>query len=266
MAKSRKRVKAKSGAQNQVEILFDKARSFLLGGHAHSALRLAQQGLLLCSKQDALRAEALELLGTALGRLNKFEASYQRFSEALAIHPDDFHLLYNRGISARLTFRSGQSLLDLQKAASLVSGEAMADKVARGLKTAEEIVRSNLEMRGADFTLENLVEQQECFAQGNNLSEKGKWQDAESLFRKVIALADCLPQPWGNLGICLLMQQRFDEAEEAFQRALEIDPEYARAKENQALLTLARENPDIQPGFAITSPFDDLKTTLTPVK
>ncbi len=31
-------------------------------------------------------------------------------------------------------------------------------------------------------------------------------------------MGDCLPQPWGNLGICLMMQERYDEAEAALKR------------------------------------------------
>ena len=49
-------------------------------------------------------------------------------------------------------------------------------------------------------------------------------------------MGDCLPQPWGNLGICLMMQERYDEAEEALKRALVIDPKYAIAKNNLAAL------------------------------
>ena len=49
-----------------------------------------------------------------------------------------------------------------------------------------------------------------------------------------------LPQPWGNLGICLLMQRRFDDAEAALRRALEIDSDYTIARQNLAALPTIR--------------------------
>ena len=49
-------------------------------------------------------------------------------------------------------------------------------------------------------------------------------------------MGDCLPQPWGNLGICLMMQERYDEAEEALKRALVVDPKYTIAKNNLSLV------------------------------
>jgi Tfp pilus assembly protein PilF len=76
-------------------------------------------------------------------------------------------------------------------------------------------------------------------------------------------MGDCLPQPWGNLGICLVMQNRFDEAEAAYRRALKIDPKYKRAKENLESLDYWRKHPDEKPGYMITSPFQDVKTNIT---
>ena len=70
--------------------------------------------------------------------------------------------------------------------------------------------------------------------------ESGKWEEASKEFQRVIEMGDCLPQPWGNLGTCFIMQEHYDEAEAAFKRALEIDPRYAPAKQNLALLPETR--------------------------
>jgi tetratricopeptide (TPR) repeat protein len=63
-------------------------------------------------------------------------------------------------------------------------------------------------------------------------------------FQASIEFGDCLPQPWGNLGICLMMQERYDESEAALKRALVIDPKYSIAKKNlQALPETRRKGP-----------------------
>jgi Tfp pilus assembly protein PilF len=69
-------------------------------------------------------------------------------------------------------------------------------------------------------------------------------------------MGDCLPQPWGNLGICLMMQERYDEA--ALKRALVIDPRYTLAKSNlAALLEIRRTSPPAR--IDITEPFKSSK-------
>ena len=74
----------------------------------------------------------------------------------------------------------------------------------------------------------------------HDLMQSGKWEEAEKAFQRVIEIGDCLPQPWGNLGTCMIMQERYDEAEAALKRALEIDLRYAIAKQNLALLPETR--------------------------
>jgi len=92
------------------------------------------------------------------------------------------------------------------------------------------------------------------------------WQEAEECFRKSIAMGDCLPQPQGNLGVCLTMQKRFDETEAAYKRALEIDPLYEQAKENLKNLAYQRAHPNEISHYDVTTPFQDAKTGITFVK
>jgi len=89
--------------------------------------------------------------------------------------------------------------------------------------------------------MDQLIEHQECFRRGLNLAKKDKWEESEQAFRQLIEMGGgCLPQVWGNLGASLLIQHKYDEAEVALKRALEIDPEYTLARNNLEKL------PDIQ--------------------
>ena len=118
-------------------------------------------------------------------------------------------------------------------------------------------------LRGPDFTLNQLIEQEDHFQDGLQLMEAGQWQEAEQAFRASIAMGDCLPQPWGNLGISLMMQERYDEAEAALKRALVIDPKYTLAKQNLAALPeIHRTGP---PMVDIRDPFksNKLKQSIT---
>jgi len=106
----------------------------------------------------------------------KFEESYQTLSEAVRINPDESYLLYNRGLSARFTSRMGQSLRDFEQAAVMKQDSVISGKIEEQLKVAREIALSEMKLRGQDFTLEQLIEQQEWFQLGNNFRgrESGK--------------------------------------------------------------------------------------------
>jgi lipoprotein NlpI len=205
-------------------------------------------------------------MGMVFAAQKDFELSFQTLSRAVEINPNEAYLWYNRGLSARFTSRTALSLRDFEQAVRLAGQGKMVARFQEEEIFARQIAESERVLRGKDFTLDQLIEQQALFQRGNTLSMQGKWPEAEACFRQSIAMGDCLPQPWGNLGICLAMQKRFDEAEVAYKRALEIDPKYERAKEHLNNLANMRAHPEDMPEFAITSPFMGVKTSFTITK
>ena len=186
------------------------------------------------------RAEALYYLATAQSMLQNFPQAYEAYTEALSVTPEDAQLWYNRGLASRFTARTGQSVRDFERAIELNKNPALTRQFAEELKFSRDLADKSRKMRGPNFTLDQLIEQEELFQSALDLMQSGKWEEAEKAFQRVIEMGDCLPQPWGNLGTCLIMQERYDEAEAALKRALEIDPRYAPAKQNLALLPETR--------------------------
>lgn len=173
--------------------------------------------------------------------LQQFSQTYAVVSAALELSPDDPMLWYNRGMASRYTLRIGRSLRDFEQAAELDAEGMLADKTAEAITFTRPLVRDALALRGPHFTLDQLILQEDLFQEAMQLMEQHRWAEAEQAFRQVIALADVLPQPSGNLGVCLMMQRQFDAAEHALRRALAIDPNYTIAPE---------------PGRAIADPQD----------
>ncbi len=218
-------------------------------------------------KSAPQRVDALEQLGTAQGMLQNFPQSYAAYTEALSLDPNNAELWFNRGMASRFTSRFGRSLRDYERAKELNIRPELAKKPEKELKFARELAEKTLKLRGPDFTLDQLIEQEGLFQDGLQLMEAGEWEKAEQAFRTAIAMGDCLPQPWGNLGISLMMQERYDEAEAALRRALVIDPRYKLAKENLAALPGIRRT-GIPPMVDIKEPFKDskLKQSITFIK
>lgn len=252
--------------KQQVEDWLSFATSQMMSEDYDGALRTCKRILQYVPKKDKVAAEALGIIGMVYAMQKEFEKSYQTLTQALEIDPGNALLYYNRGLSALYTSRIGRSLQDLEQAVLLEGNGKMAAQFQEKAEFVRKLAASELALRGKGFSLEQLIEQEELFRQGNRLSAEEKWQEAEEYFRKSIAMADCLPQPQGNLGICLAMQNRFDEAEAAYKRALEIDPGYKHAKENLEKLNYLRAHPNEKPAYGITTPFQDAKTGVKFVK
>jgi len=186
------------------------------------------------------RALVLTHLGTAQGMLQNFPESYEAFTAALALNPNNVQFWYNRSEASRFTDRHGQALRDIEHAIELNTSTELAEKFDEALKVSHKIAEESMKAREPNFTLDQLIEQEELLQQGLKLMKAGNWTEAGQAFEAGIAIGDGLPQPWGNLGICLMMQERYDEAEAALKRALVIDPEYTLAKNNLASLPETR--------------------------
>ena len=240
---------------------------YLLQGNYPGAVTTCERVLRSLPRHARQRAEVLAHLGTAQGLLQNFPQSYVAFTEALALDPKNAELWYNRSMASRFTSRFGQALRDVERAIELNTRGELAEQCEEALQFSRQLAEESMRLRGQNFTLDQLIEQENHFQQGLEWMEAGAWEQAGQAFQASIALGDCLPQPWGNLGICLLIQERYDEAQAALQRALEIDPEYALAKNNLAAISEFRRNGP-PAGVALNEPFKHrkLKQSITFVK
>ncbi|HEY1351939.1 MAG TPA: tetratricopeptide repeat protein [Ktedonobacteraceae bacterium] len=205
-----------------------------------TAVMICERLLRYLPQSAPQRVEALAQLGVAQGMMQNFPQSYEAFTAAVALDPQDPQLWYNRCTASRLTLRFGQALRDIERAIEVNTRSEYAEQLSKELEINRQNAEESIKMRGPDFTVDQLIEQENLFQRGLKCIKTKKWEEGAQAFQRSIALGDCLPQPWGNLGICLLMQERYDEAEAALQQALEIDPEYKMAMDNLAALPACR--------------------------
>jgi tetratricopeptide (TPR) repeat protein len=238
----------------QAQSLIERAATQLSSGDYDGTLKTCQMALPLTNGRPFQRVEVLNCTGTANLLLNQFDAAYKSFSLAVRLLPNDPYLWYHRGLASRFTMRSGQALRDFQQAVKLEGSGQMAPQYVQAAQHIEQFVQQHLAMRGPGFTIDQLIAQEEQFQQAVEQMAVEEWATAEDTLRQVIALADGPPQPWSNLGTCLLMQQRYAEAEDAYKRALEIDPTNENARYNLEMLAEIRSTGG-QPVAQVSDPF-----------
>jgi tetratricopeptide (TPR) repeat protein len=252
---------------SQADKLFDLIGHQIFQGNYTEAVINCERLLNYLPQHAPQRIDVLDQLGTAQAMLQNFPQSYAAYTEALSLDPNDAALWLNRGMASRFTSRFGRSLRDYERAKELNTRPELAKKLEEELEFARELAEKTLKLRGPDFTLDQLIEQEDLFQDGLQLMEAGEWEEAKQAFQASITMGDCLPQPWGNLGISLMMQERYDEAEAALKRALVIDPRYTLAKSNLAALPeIRRTGPPAR--IDITDPFKSskLKQSITFIK
>lgn len=72
--------------------------------------------------------------------------------------------------------------------------------------------------------------------QGNAAYRQGDYQDAEQAFRQAVTSGNANVSAWHNLGNSLAQQQRYQEALEAYQQALQHDADFNPAQQNAELM------------------------------
>ncbi len=232
----RYRSRRRTSITRQINITLAQAVEAMQSGEFERAIRLAQSMLQLAPPRSFLRAEVLNTLGAAQMMSQAYTDAYRTFSEAVQILPQDPYLWYNRGFASRYTMRFGQSLLDFDQAVQLEGDTPVAAQYREAQQQAAYLAQRYLAMRKPGFTLEQLVQQEDLFQQAVQAMEADQWAQAEERLRQVIWMSDNLPQPWCNLGVCLMVQGNLAGAERALLRALELKPDYEHARANLAVL------------------------------
>jgi len=236
-----KKRKGRQARPQQVEAWLIQAERQVVDQAYEGAVETARRVLRHVPEGSKPYGEAQYYLGVALAMLQDFEGSCEALSRALELEPDNANAWYNRALSYRFLLRTGEALRDVERAVQLERNPQLRSVYEKERAFLRGLVDKQRALRGPDCTVDQLIEEQRTFWRGVHLMEAEKWAEAESVFRRVIEMGNVPHQPWGNLGACLIMQERYDEAEEALQKALEINPDYAIARQNLMMLPVFRE-------------------------
>ncbi|GHO85541.1 tetratricopeptide repeat protein [Dictyobacter formicarum] len=208
----------------------------LVEGQFDRALEISEMLINYLPKTSPHLPEVLLNRGTAMMALEEYERAYETLSQAARLAPKDGFLVLMYARSCMYAMQSGEALVALEQAIkadeSLLQNKAVKDTTKLIRRGAEDSLRR----RGKGFTLEQLIAQEKLEYAGLRLMDEQKWEEAEAVFRQVIAISDCLPQPHNNLASCLIIQKRFVEAEKELVTSLKMEPRNPVAVHNMPLV------------------------------
>ena len=160
----------------------------------------------------------------------QYDAAIEYFKKAIDAFPVFVEAHYNLAVAYMSIFdianmiRAFREVLDLSQ-----PGSEFHAKALDMIQYAEKSMREN---NGPG--LDAFIKAQDEFDRAFHLMEAEDWKSAIKGFERSIRWHSGLPQPYGNMGICYAKIGKRQAAIAAFERALEIDPNYEPAIFNKA--------------------------------
>ena len=241
------------------------ARQQMHMGDFAGCIRTCESLLSSLPRRSERRLEILALLGLAHGMLKHYQQSYDVFSEAIVLDPTVAEFWHNRGLACHSMARPGEAVRNFERAVELSKHDTseMTRKLVAELEVGRQELQEVMQIHETGITFEQYMEREERFTQALRLVRQEQWQEAERLFRQLTETGSRIPSYWGNLGVSLMMQLRYDEAEAALKQALAIEPDYLIARDNlKRLPDIRRSKGSLE--HKLVNPFreEDVKQSL----
>jgi tetratricopeptide (TPR) repeat protein len=172
-------------------------------------------------------ADAWINLGRILDDTGQHAPAIECYDRALAIEPNDSMAWSNRGNSLRGLQQFEDGLESYRKALA-IDGDDLAARIGSGVC----LVECGQPKEGL-AALQEAVEASRhplaLFEFATALAKTGQPEAAAIMYDTLIEAEFVSPQIWNNRGECLARMEKFDESLESFDRALDLDADYAPA-------------------------------------
>ena len=167
-----------------------------------------------------------EDLGTVLLNLGKPEEALPYLQEAIQLKPDNAGAFFKLGGALKSLGRDEAGNAALSYAAKLSPTQANLEKATKLF--AEEKYRE-AEAAAKSVIAENPKDVNAGLLLARIAIHARAYKDAEKLLKKVVEIAPRFILAWHELGVALREQHKDDEAADAMERALEMDPENSKS-------------------------------------
>ncbi|MFQ5864988.1 MAG: tetratricopeptide repeat protein [bacterium] len=187
----------------------------------------------------------IDMVQYGMGVICLMQGYYDRalsyFDKAIEINPYFVEAWFNKGAAHQKRLELREIIKAYQKVVEL--GDPSEDFVGHAKSFVIDFEKQIRETCG--LSLDGYFEAMDIFNDAYAAMEKMEWRKAVAGFRKVLALDPQHTQSYGNLGICYAHLGCKQEALNALDKALELDPKYEPAIVNRKVITSLEEGEEL---------------------
>ena len=176
-------------------------------------------------------------LGVVHAKKKQYDEAIACFDKATEIFPYFAQAYFNKGVAYKEKLEPTNAVRAFQKVTAL--GDPEQDYVREASRFVTELEKSLRETGGID--LETYLEGERLFNDAFSWMQKKEWGRASAGFKRCLEKNKDHVQSYGNMGICYAHLGRKQEALQALDKALEIDPNYEPALFNRAAIAPMQE-------------------------
>ncbi len=205
-----------------------------------NALKLAGKGDL--AKGEVLLTKIAEKhpnlykVQYGMGTLHAMKGNYMEsiffLNKCLETFPYFIEAWFNKAVSFKKLGNLGNTVKSFRKVIEFGSSEDHLVITAKKLLADMEMSIA----RNFDLSLDLYLQSMDEFEVAFSRMQNKEYEKAITGFRNVLAVNKYHPQSYGNIGLCYSLLGNREEALAAFNRALQIDPNYQPAMKNRAIL------------------------------
>ncbi len=165
----------------------------------------------------------------------QYEAALVHFDNAVRIFPHFTEAYFNKALTHQKMLDIPNTLRAYHKI--LQFGDPKSDCFWKATTFLDDVMR----LLPKRLTVEQYLEALDLFEQGFALMEEQNWEEAIRYFKMSIEINDTSPQPFSNMGICYSKLGQNARALAAYDKAIELDPDYEPALVNRAIVASLKE-------------------------
>jgi tetratricopeptide (TPR) repeat protein len=186
--------------------------------------------------------------GVFFAMQKQYDAAIEYFKKTVNAFPVFVEAQYNLAVAYQSIFDIANMIRAFRKVINLT--QPGSEFHAKALDMIQYVEKSMRENNGPG--LDAFIKAQDEFDQAFHLMENGDWKNAIKGFERSLRWHSGLPQPYGNMGICYAKMGERQAAIAAFERALEIDPNYEPAISNKAATEKLEEGQSLSQPIKVT--------------
>ncbi|MFA6011697.1 MAG: tetratricopeptide repeat protein [Desulfobacteraceae bacterium] len=233
--KGRKEAQAKREASSHIDIenVVDDALRLFEEGERRQGEKILEK----LRKKHGQHPHVIFGLGVLEAFDNNVDKAILLFKRATQISPDLAAAHFNLGVAYQKKFQIPGMVTAFRRVVEI--GEAGGYMVKHAQDMLNMLEKQTKETDG--ISLDEYLFGYEIFNQGVEYMTSQSWDDAIAKFEETIKITPKHVQSYGNLGICYSSLGRQEEALRAYDKAIELDPNYEPALINRRIAESLKE-------------------------